>query len=46
MILNRAKNYDENDLKKGWEGNKEINIEIYLKKTKIKRKNMEEAGKM
>ena len=40
MILNRAKDYYENN-KEGLR-EQEINTEIYLKKKKIKRKNMEE----
>ena len=40
MILNRAKDYHENN-KEGLR-EQEINTEIYLKKKKIKRKNMEE----
>ena len=40
MILNRAKDYHENN--KEWLREQEINTEIYLKKKKIKRKNMEE----
>ena len=35
IMLNRAKNYYEKESKQ------KINIEIYLKKIKIKRKNME-----
>ena len=41
-ILNRAKNYYKND-KKDYEIKQEINTEIYRKKKKIKRKNMEET---
>ena len=40
VILNRAKDYHENN--KEWLREQEINTEIYLKKKKIKRKNMEE----
>ena len=40
MILNRAKDYYENDKEK-LRGKLEINTEIYLKKKKIKKENME-----
>ena len=39
MILNRAKDYYENDQEK-LRGKQEINTEIYLKKKKIKKENM------
>ena len=40
VILNRAKDYYENDKEK-LRGKLEINTEIYLKKKKIKKENME-----
>ena len=41
VVLNRAKDYYENDKEKLRE--KEINIETYLKKIQIKEKNMEKT---
>ena len=42
IIINRAKNYYEND-KKRLREQAEINTEVYLKKIKIKRENTEET---
>ena len=42
MILNRAKDYYEND-KERLRGKQEINTEIYLKEKKIKRENTEKT---
>ena len=44
VILNRAKDYYEND-KKDWESKQEINIETYLKKIKGKKENTEKIPK-
>ena len=47
MILNRAKDYYENDKERfrrgGRGGEQEISTETYLKKKKIKRQNMEKT---
>ena len=42
VILKRAKDYYEND-KESLREHEEINTEVYLKKKKIKRENMEET---
>ena len=42
VILKRAKDYNENDQKRLRDQAREINTELYLKKKKIKRNNMEE----
>ena len=43
VILNRAKDYYKTDLKKDEKSKQEINTDIYLKKIRIKRENMEET---
>ena len=43
MILNRAKDYYENDKERLREHAQDINTETYLKKKKIKRENVEET---
>ena len=42
VILKRAKDHNENDQKRLRDQAREINTELYLKKKKIKRNNMEE----